>query len=238
MPSYLILFLIAGIFAECVGTIAGFGASTILVPLTSLFIPIKETIVLVGVFHMFGTLARTVAFRGGINWRIALLFGVPSLIFSIIGAYFLSYISGEALQKILGVALIVYAINSLLKNGIKLPKKDWVLVFGGTTVGFLAGLIGTAGALRGAFLTAQKLKKEVYLGTGAIVGVGADVARVIVYKNTGLINYSSQTMVLLLVTAVFGTIIGSFVVSRFKEGVFMKFVMVALLIAGVRILLP
>lgn len=233
----LLPFLPIAFLAESVGTITGFGTSTILVPIVSFFIPIREAIVIVSVFHLFGTIARTAVFRGGINWKIAVLFGIPSLIFSVIGASFLNIISADLLTKILGLALILYALMSLFGKALILPKNNLTLIIGGTAGGFLAGLIGTAGALRSAFLTSWKLKKEVYLGTGAVMGLGADLARVLVYKNSGLIWWDQNFTILLIITAILGTLVGRRIVKLFPEEIFRKIILAGLLLAGLRFLL-
>lgn len=236
MPLPFLAFLTVAFFAESIGTITGFGATTILVPLSALFIPLKEAIVLVSLFHFFGTLWRTIAFRRGINWQVAITFGFPSLLFSSIGALLLPATPIELLSKILGIILIIYAIYSLFKHRVVLPQNPIVLGLGGSVVGFLAGLIGTAGALRGAFLSSWNLDKNVYLGTGAVMGLGADLARVLVYKQSGLINLDIISVVILAAVALLGTLFGKKIVTAAKQEVFMKVVFIALILSGVRFL--
>jgi uncharacterized membrane protein YfcA len=42
--------------AEIIGTIAGFGSSTIFLPLALFFVDFKTAIVLVAIFHLFGNI--------------------------------------------------------------------------------------------------------------------------------------------------------------------------------------
>lgn len=229
------LLIVSAVAAEAIGTFTGFGAVTILLPIATFFMPIKEAVVFVSIFHLFGTTFRTMFFARKINVKIALLFGIPSLLASIVGASLLSYISADLLTKIVGALIVVYASYSLLKEKIVLPKNNFVLVIGGGIVGFAAGLVGTAGAMRGAILTAWSLAPEVYLGTGAIVGLGADAARVVVYFKDGLIRYDATTILTLLIVALAGTIVGKFLVTKTKEKSFAKIVFIALILAGVRL---
>lgn len=232
-PEFL-LFLTAAFFAESVGTITGFGATTILVPLSALFIPVKEAIVIVSLFHFFGTFWRTIAFRRGINWPVALTFGIPSLVFSAIGALFLVRAPVDFISKVLGILLIVYALYSLAKQKLTLPRSPTILAAGGSIVGFLAGLVGTAGALRGAFLTSWNLQKNIYLGTGALMGLGADFVRVFVYRQSGILNVSPATAILLATVALAGTLFGRKIVKVTKQETFAKIVFAALILAGLR----
>jgi uncharacterized protein len=54
METVEILFFISAFIAEIIGTIAGFGSSTIFLPLSLLFVDFKTAIILVAIFHLFG----------------------------------------------------------------------------------------------------------------------------------------------------------------------------------------
>ena len=58
--------------AEIIGTMAGFGSSTIFLSIVLLFVDFKTAIVLVAIFHLFGNLSRTIFFRQGLDKRIIL----------------------------------------------------------------------------------------------------------------------------------------------------------------------
>lgn len=231
------LFLIIALLAEIVGTFTGFGTTTILVPLASFFMSLPDAIVLAGLFHLFGTLFRTIFFIKGINLKITVIFGVPALITSFIGASFLPIIDVKLLSKLLGVALILYASYSLFEHQVRLPKNPLILAGGGSLVGFLAGLIGTAGALRGAFLTSWNLSRDVYLGTGAAMGLGADLSRVLSYYQSGLVKSDFNLPVTLAIVALVGTFLGYKAVKFIQQKLFQKIVLVALILAGVKFLI-
>ena len=136
MPQSL-LFIIAAVFAEAIGTFTGFGATTILLPIATFLMPLKDAIVLVGLFHLFGTGFRTLFFARKVKLNIALIFGLPSLIFSYLGASFLKEVSADTLTRIIGAALILYAFYSLFGQKIKLPKSNVLLAGGGELWGLL-----------------------------------------------------------------------------------------------------
>jgi uncharacterized protein len=62
-----ILFIIIGFFSEIVGTMAGFGSSTIYLPLASYLLDFKAALVLVAIFHFFGNISRIAFFRHGLE---------------------------------------------------------------------------------------------------------------------------------------------------------------------------
>ncbi|MBI2405701.1 sulfite exporter TauE/SafE family protein [Candidatus Microgenomates bacterium] len=235
MPT-LALFLILAIPAEIVGTFVGFGATTLLVPAASLFLPIKDAIVLAALFHMFGTLWRALYFRGGIDWKIVTFFGIPSLILAGIGSYLLSISPAQWIARILGIFLILWAGAALSGRQFTLPTNRLFTAIEGALVGFLAGLIGTAGALRGAFLSSWNMHKDFYLGTGAAIGLGADVIKVVVYNQTGLLNFNLTIVFVFAVVALVGTTVGKVLVGKTGQETFRKIVLVALILAGLRFL--
>src|SRR3989344_3543234 len=98
-----VLFLIAAFFSEIVGTIAGFGSSTVFLPLALIFFDFKTALVLVAVMHIFGNIGRISFFQHGLDKRILLIFGIPSIAMTLIGALLVSYLPQGLLKGILGV---------------------------------------------------------------------------------------------------------------------------------------
>src|SRR3989344_2766354 len=100
-----ILFFLTALFAEVMGTIAGFGSSTILLPLALFFFNFTTALALVAFFHLFGNLSRVGLFRGGLDKNTIIKFGIPSVIFSVFGALLVTHISQDLLKGILGLFL-------------------------------------------------------------------------------------------------------------------------------------
>src|SRR3972149_3520729 len=173
-----LLFFLAAYLSEVVGTIAGFGSSTVFLPLALLFFDFKTALVLVALLHIFGNIGRISFFRHGLDKRILLIFGVPSVVLTLIGALLITYISQNTLKGILGMFLVIYAGISFWKENLKIKPSMLNSILGGGLSGFLAGLIGTGGALRGAFLTAFGLPKEQYIATASVIAVAADITRI------------------------------------------------------------
>ena len=58
MEEEILLFFLLALMAELIGTMAGFGSSTIFLPLALFFVDFKTAFVLVAVFHLFGNIGR------------------------------------------------------------------------------------------------------------------------------------------------------------------------------------
>jgi uncharacterized membrane protein YfcA len=102
-----ILFFLSAFAAEIIGTMAGFGSSTIFLPLALFFVDFKTAIVLVAIFHLFGNIGKITFFRQGFDKGIILQFGVPSVLLSLLGGFLIGIIPQPTLKLILGIFLII-----------------------------------------------------------------------------------------------------------------------------------
>lgn len=128
-------------------------------PVALFFLDFRTALILVAFFHVFGNIGRLTFFRHGLDKKLVLLFGVPSIILTAVGALFVKYISQDIFNLILGIFLLIFSITATFRPGFRFSATKRSAVFGGSLSGFLAGLIGTGGALRGAFLIAFDLEK-------------------------------------------------------------------------------
>jgi uncharacterized membrane protein YfcA len=182
------LFILIGFFSEIVGTMAGFGSSTIYLPLASYFLDFKTALVLVAIFHFFGNISRIAFFRHGLDKNFLLIFGIPSFVLSLLGATLVGDLSQTVLKFILGIFLIVLSVAFLIKPKLAFPANRKSLVLGGGISGFIVGLIGTGGALRATFLTGLKMEKEKYIATSAVIALGTDATRIPYYISSGFVT--------------------------------------------------
>ena len=62
-----LLFFLSAFVSEVIGTTAGFGSSTVFLPLALLFYDFKTSLVLVALLHIFGNIARFGFFKKSIK---------------------------------------------------------------------------------------------------------------------------------------------------------------------------
>lgn len=231
------MFFLAAFGSEIVGTIARFGSSTVFLPTALFFLDFKTAIVLVAIFHFFGNLGRISFFRHGLDKTILLRFGLSSVILTFIGALLVTYIPQETLKGVLGLFLIVYAIMNW-KGNVQIKPSLTTSIVGGGLSGFLAGLIGTGGALRGAFLTAFGLPKEKYITTAASIALAVDVTRIPVYLSQGFLETRYYWYIpILFLIALLGSYMGKQIVSKFTQDFFRKVVLSTIFFIGIKFVL-
>jgi uncharacterized membrane protein YfcA len=228
-----IWFFVIAFLAEVVGTVAGFGSTMILLPVALIFFDFKTALVLVGFVHLFGNVARMLFLRGKVQWRMWWHFSWSGVLAAVIGAVLVLKLDPAVLQLLLGVFLVGYGIFALCKPHFRLKQTTGSMVSGGVSSGFLAGLLGTGGALRGAFLSAYGLLKERHIATGAAIAIVVDGVRLPVYLQEGLLGSEQYWMLpILLVLAAAGAYAGKGLVHKLSQKLFNKIVLIALIVAG------
>jgi uncharacterized membrane protein YfcA len=219
--------------ASFVGTLSGFGVGTLMTPLVLLFIPFPQTIFLICIIHWFHDLWKIIFFHYGIDWKLLVMFGIPTIVGSFFGALFVGF-QPELLSGLLGAFLVGYVIFLYFKPTFSIPSTTASAIIGGVVSGFFAGIFGVRGAVRGAFLTSYDLQKATYLGTIAIISLLTDTTRFITYWLEG-IRLSSDLIwgLLLFIPASFvGVWIGQKVINVIPQEKFRAFIAIFFLLAG------
>lgn len=172
--------------AAFVGTLSGFGLSTIMLPIMVLFLPLPVALLFVGIIHFFSDLWKVVLFKKGLKWKLLLTFGLPGIITGFMGAKIVLSTPQDTLVKILGALLISYVIFIIFDPEFKLPENPVVSGIGGILSGLMAGIFGTGGAIRGAILSAFELPKVEYLFASGAIGILIDTSRIFTYIAGGV----------------------------------------------------
>ena len=230
-----ILFFLAAFVSEIIGTIAGFGSSTIFLPLALFFFDFQTALVLSAFLHLFGNLGRIGFFRHGMDKGLILKFGIPSIILTLIGALAVPLFDQVTLKGILGIFLIMYSSYSLWREKFPIAPSALNAVTGGALSGLIAGLIGTGGALRGAFLTGFKLPKKKYIATAAAIAIASDLSRIPIYLSQGFLDKNFYWYLLpLFLIALLGSYTGKLIVDKIPQQKFSKFILSAILLIGIK----
>ncbi|HTH71732.1 MAG TPA: sulfite exporter TauE/SafE family protein [Candidatus Pristimantibacillus sp.] len=231
-------FFVAAFLAGIVGTVAGFGAATVLLPVALLFFDFKTALVLVAFTHLFSNLGRLAFFHKRVVWRVALYFcaiGIPG---TLLGALLVNHINSAELQAGLGIFLIGYGIFAFFEPAFRLKPAPFNMLAGGLSSGVLAGLIGTGGALRTVFLAAYRMPKLRYIATSGVIALAVDGARIPIYLKDGLLASNYYWMLpVLFVVAVAGSYAGKRAASKISQAVFTRIVLACLVLAGIKLVI-
>jgi uncharacterized membrane protein YfcA len=225
--------------ASFIGGFSGFGTSTIALPILFYFFPPQQALFLVAIVHLSLDVGKMVFFRRGFVWSLIISFGIPALIGSFIGALLVVHIDQTHLARLVGLFLIGYVLFLLYRPSFSIPQNRFFAILGGALSGLSGGLIGMQGALRSAFLRGYNLSKESYLAVGAVIGFLVDCARIVSYWKHGIQLPISlwQLAIFLMPATVLGVYCARLVVGRINHVLFMKWVSIALLLVGLKLLI-
>lgn len=222
----LILFYCLAFLAEVVGTLGGFGSSIFLIPIAGLFFDFHSVLAVTGVLHVFSNLIKIKLFKEGIDFKLLMLVGLPSVIFVFIGSVLTNYVNLIYAEITLGIFLVIFSTIFIVKPNLSVKPTNSNAVIGGSTAGFLAGLIGTGGAIRGLSLAAFNLEKNAFISTSAAIDLGVDFTRTSVYLFNGYLEAKFYFMVpILLLIAFLGSYVGKLILKRISQEYFKKIVL-------------
>jgi uncharacterized membrane protein YfcA len=234
----IILISLLTLVAGMMGTIGGFGTSTIMVPIALLFLPLPETLLLVGIIHWFGDLWKMYFFKKGIDWQLIISFGIPGIIAAFLGASLVLQLPGKLASQFVGLILIAYILFLLLKPTFKIKRSVIAAGVGGAGSGFLGGLTGVGGgALRAVVLTAFNIPKSTYIFTSGLLGAVIDASRISTYLISGVSIRSQLTfgLIFFIPASFFGAMLAKRIVDKIPERKFRNIIAVFLFLLGVKL---
>jgi uncharacterized membrane protein YfcA len=232
MGQYLIFFLLA-LIAEIIGTISGFGSSILFVPLASLVFNFKIVLGITAVFHVFSNLSKIFLFRTGIDKKIALKLGIPAVLFVTLGAWLTNYIPQKGIEFAMNIIIFLLSLYLMTGHHKRLKESNSNLYLGGTISGFLAGLIGTGGAIRGITLAAFNLEKDAFIATSALIDMGVDSSRAIIYIASGYFHQEHIILIpFLIVISIAGSYLGKRILQHIPEKTFQYIVLGVILLTS------
>lgn len=231
-----ILFLFLSLLAEIIGTVGGFGSSVFFVPIANFFFDFQSVLGLTALFHVSSNLSKIALFRKGLDKKLLLTIGIPSVIFVIIGGLLTNYVNTLVLEIALGIFLVAFSLLFLIKKDLVINPEPRESIIGGAISGFSAGLLGTGGAIRGITMAAFDLEKSVFIATSAAIDFSIDATRTIVYFENGFIHKHDLIYVpFLIIISWIGTYIGKYILQFIPQN---KFKQIALfLILGIGLLM-
>jgi uncharacterized protein len=238
METTEVLFFLLAIVCEIVGTISGFGSSVFFVPIAGLFYPFHEVLFLTGLLHVFSNSMKIWFFRRHISWDLVWKFGIPTVAFTILGAFLSNVVDEHKATIFLAVFLVLFSVIMLMWDRLRL-QRDYknILITGGIS-GFVAGIVGTGGAIRGLGLMAFNLEKELFVGTSAAIDMGVDLSRLWIYvANDFAVDKAIYLVPMLIVASFVGTYIGKILLVKMTPIFFRKMVLILILLIGIFLIL-
>lgn len=228
------IFLLLALIAEIIGTIGGFGSSVFFVPLGNFYFDFYSVLGLTALFHLSSNLSKIFLFKKGLDKKLLLSIGIPSVVFVTIGGLLSKFLNSDILEIVLGIFLIGFSSLFLIKRKVTISPNKKNAIIGGSFSGFSAGLLGTGGAIRGLTMAAFNLDKSVFIATSAFIDFMIDFSRMFVYYNNGYIHkHDLKYVPFLFVIGVLGSFIGKKILVYIPQSKFRRLSLFFILFIGV-----
>ena len=229
-----IVFLSLALISEIIGTVSGFGSSILFVPLASLFFDFKIVLGITAIYHVFSNLTKIALFFKGIDKNIAFKLGFPAVIFVSLGAVSTDYFPSEKLHVFMNGILMVLAGYLILNFNKTVTQNNKNLVVGGIASGFIAGITGTGGAIRGITLASFNLPKDIFIATSALIDFGVDSSRAVIYMYYGYFQSQYLYLIPILIgISIVGSYIGKVILTHTSEKHFRYIVLIVVILTTI-----
>lgn len=233
-----LLFFALTLIAEILGTLGGFGSSLFFVPLAQFFFNFQTVLALTGILHVFSNSAKIWLFRKSIDWKVTLWLGGSSVLLAITGAFVTRFVSFQYASLTLGIFLMCFSAFLFVKPLFSISPSVKNSLISGGTAGFLAGFIGTGGAIRGLALASFNLEKNFFVGTSAIIDFGVDLSRTIIYLEGDYLQKSEFFYIpLLLIAAALGSYLGKVILNKIDQDKFRRITLALIFLTGLTMII-
>lgn len=233
MKNVDIVFILLALVAEIVGTIGGFGSSVFFVPIGNFYFDFQSVLGLTAIFHLSSNLSKIFLFKQGLDKRLLLTIGIPSVAFVIVGGLLSNMINSTYLELFLGLFLVGFSLLFLIKKSLTISPNNKNAIIGGSFSGFSAGLLGTGGAIRGLTMASFNLEKSAFIATSAFIDFMIDFSRTFVYYNNGYIHkHDLKYVPYLFVIGIVGSFIGKKILAYIPQAKFRSLSLLLIVIIG------
>ncbi|WP_242118209.1 sulfite exporter TauE/SafE family protein [Aestuariivivens sediminicola] len=233
MKDVNLTFIVLALIAEIIGTVGGFGSSVFFVPLGNFYFDFYSVLGLTAIFHLSSNFSKIVLFKKGLDKRLLLTIGLPSVVFVILGGFLSTMFKGEFLEVILGLFLVGFSLLFLINSKIAVFPNIKNAVIGGSFSGLSAGLLGTGGAIRGLTMAAFNLEKSVFIATSAFIDFMIDFSRTFVYYKNGYIhNHDLKYVPYLFLIGIIGSFLGKKILVYIPQNKFRRLSLFFILVIG------
>lgn len=177
-----LLFLVPALFVGGIfSAVAGGGLGIIMILLLNLIFPIQVSVALGGILGFAIQGAKTFHFRHSIRWDLVWWYALPGLPAAYVAGLIMFALPARAIEIGIGLFCVWMGCKELfpgfLGRPLRLHPHRWALVIGGILNGIVAGLIGNGNLVRGPLLLSFGLRKEIFIGTSAMVALILNIAR-------------------------------------------------------------
>ncbi len=178
-----VILVLGAFLAAMLSGVAGFGGALLLLPLLTHRVGVTDAVPLLTVAQLVGNLARVGFGFREIAWPPVLLFSAFALPAAVLGAFSFVAVPGGFAIRMIGLAILLFVV--VRQTGIWRGEPGRAtMATGAIAVGFLSGLVGSAGPLGAALFLSLGLAPAAYIASEALAALAIHAAKLVVYGQT------------------------------------------------------
>lgn len=212
LTAPVVVFTLVAIAASfAVSASAGLGGSLLLVPSLALVLGTKPGVALAALLLGANNIAKVVAYRRTLPWRVAAVVVVLLALGAALGARLLV----AAPPTIVSAAVIVSLVVALVAERADLRRLQRaggpLLAFGS---GATSGFSGTSGPLKGMAIRQLRLDRMHFVGAASLASLVGDVTKTAIFAEAQLLGTAAWTLAVLAVPLMFAATYAGFRFNR------------------------
>jgi uncharacterized protein len=207
------LFVLAvGLVAGTISGIVGTGSSIMLMPVLIYEYGPKQAVPIMAIAAVMSNLSRILAWYREVDWRACAAYSVPAIPAAALGARTLLVLPSHIVDISIGLFLIAMV-----------PARHWLaspqfqlsllhLAIGGTTIGYITGIVVSTGPLSVPLFLFYGLTKGAFLATEAASSLGMYVSKSVTFQRFGALTPDVALQGLIAGSSL---MFGAFIAKRF-----------------------
>lgn len=236
-PVTLVLLFLGAVVASAISGAVGFGGALLLLPLLTRSVGPEVGIPLLTFAQLVGNLSRALFGIRVISWKPALTFLATAVPASVLGSLCFVTLPKSVVTRTIGISILVFVVSKW-RGLLDFKMSPRRFSGAGVAVGFLSGLVGSAGPLGATAFLSLDLAPTAYIATEATTAVAMHASKMLVYGHFVSFNVNAWWLALLLSCAmIVGTWIGKKTVERLSVERFRIVVGGLLVVAAVQMIL-
>jgi len=205
----------------------------LLLPLLVATVGVTHAVPLLTIAQLIGNLSRAGFGFTQIHWKPVGMFLFGAVPLSILGALSFVQLPKGLVTRAIGIVILVFVVLKYF-GLLKIKGGSALLVMGGGMVGFLSGLVGSAGPLGAAIFLSLGLPPVAYIASEATTALAMHGIKTLIYQHYISLDREFWVLATLLgVAMIFGTWSAKRIIERMQQEMFQRFV--ALLLVAIAI---
>jgi uncharacterized membrane protein YfcA len=208
----------------------------LLLPLLTHVVGFDQAVPMLTMAQLVGNLSRVGLGWKVIDWKLAGVFLMTAVPAAAVGAFCFAGAPAHLIIRLVGVAILLFVL-ARLTGMLRFKGGLIVLTIGGGVVGFLSGLVGSAGPLGAAIVLSTNLAPAAYIATEAVTAVGMHLTKMAVYQRQLHLGARFWPLALAMGGAMFaGTWTAKRVIDRLPKIVFERAVSALLILVALQMI--